>query len=167
MHDGAPPSNQPTRFRFGTVGQALPGWELKLAEDGELFVRSPTVFAGYLKDEEATRAILGDDGWLATGDIASIDDDGFVTITDRKKDILVTAGGKNVAPQNLENELKSSKYVSQALVVGDKRPFVAALITLDPVELAAWANEHGLDAELPSSSRIRPSSRSSRASSTR
>ncbi len=142
-------SNQTTCFRFGTVGQALPGWELKLAEDGELFVRSPTVFAGYLKDEEATRAILGDDGWLATGDVASIDDDGFVTITDRKKDILVTAGGKNVAPQNLENELKSSKYVSQALVVGDKRPFVGALITLDPLELAAWASEHGLDAELP------------------
>ena len=141
-------SNQTTRFRFGTVGQALPGWELKLAEDGELLIRSPTVFAGYLKDEEATRAILGDDGWLATGDIASIDGDGFVTITDRKKDILVTAGGKNVAPQNLENELKSSKYVSQALVVGDKRPFVAALITLDPVELASWAREHGLDAEL-------------------
>jgi long-chain acyl-CoA synthetase len=138
-------ANQTTSFRFGTVGRALPGWELKVADDGELFIRSPTIFAGYYKDAEATRAILGDDGWLATGDIASIDEDGFVTITDRKKDILVTAGGKNVAPQNLENELKSSKYVSQALVVGDRRPFVAALITLDPTELEAWARERGIE----------------------
>jgi long-chain acyl-CoA synthetase len=138
-------ANQTTRFRFGTVGQALPGWELKLAEDSELFIRSPTIFAGYLKDEEATRAILDEDGWLATGDIASIDSDGFVTITDRKKDIIVTAGGKNVAPQNLENELKSSKYVSQALVVGDRRPYVAALVTLDPDELTAWAKTNGMD----------------------
>ena len=117
-------------------------------DDGELFVRSPTVFAGYFKDEAATREILDDAGWLATGDIASIDEDGFVTITDRKKDILVTAGGKNVAPQNLENELKSSKYVSQALVVGDRRPYVAALITLDPVELASWAARCALDGDL-------------------
>ena len=132
-------SNREDSFKFGTVGKALPGWELKLAEDGELLIRSPTVFAGYYKDEEATRAILDDDGWLATGDIATIDEDGFVTITDRKKDILVTAGGKNVAPQNLENELKTSRFVSQALVVGDPAPYVAALITLDPVEIAGWA----------------------------
>jgi long-chain acyl-CoA synthetase len=137
-------ANQTSHYRFGTVGRALPGWELKLAEDGELFVRSPTVFAGYLKDEGATQAILGDDGWLATGDIATIDDDGYVTITDRKKDILVTAGGKNIAPQNLENELKTSQYVSQALVVGDRRPYVAALVTLDPDELANWAGERGI-----------------------
>jgi long-chain acyl-CoA synthetase len=123
--------NRPTRFRFGTVGPALPGTELRLDGDGELLIRSPTVFAGYYKDEEATRAVLDDDGWLRSGDIASIDDDGFVTITDRKKDILVTAGGKNVAPQNLENDLKTHREISQALVVGDKRPFVAALITLD------------------------------------
>ena len=99
--------NRPTRYRLGTVGPALPGTELRLGEDGELFIRSPTVFAGYLKDEAATREILDDDGWLGTGDIAEIDDDGFVTITDRKKDILVTAGGKNVAPANLENDLKA------------------------------------------------------------
>ena len=146
-------SNRDDSFKFGTVGKALPGWELKLAEDGELFIRSPSVFAGYYKDDEATAAILDDDGWLATGDIASIDDDGFVTITDRKKDILVTAGGKNVAPQNLENELKSSRYVSQALVVGDRRPYVAALITLDPVEIAGWAQRHGLDGDLVTLSR--------------
>jgi long-chain acyl-CoA synthetase len=124
--------NQPTRFRFGTVGPALPGVELRVAEDGELLIRSDTVFAGYYHDEAATREVLGEDGWLRSGDIASIDADGFVTITDRKKDLLVTAGGKNVAPQNLENALKTSPLVSQALVVGDRRPYVAALITLAP-----------------------------------
>ncbi len=141
-------SNREESFKFGTVGTALPGWELKLADDGELFIRSPTVFAGYYKEEEATAAILDPEGWLATGDIATIDEDGFVTITDRKKDILVTAGGKNVAPQNLENELKSSRFVSQALVVGDRRPYVAALITLDPVEISTWAVSRGLDGDL-------------------
>ena len=129
--------NRPTRFRFGTVGPALPGVELRLAEDGELLIRSDTIFGGYYRDETATREVLGDDGWLRSGDIASIDADGFVTITDRKKDLLVTAGGKNVAPQNLENALKMSPLVSQALVVGDRRPYVAALITLAPdVDLA-------------------------------
>ena len=91
--------------------------------------------------------MLDDDGWLRTGDIAEIDEDGFVTITDRKKDILVTAGGKNVAPQNLENELKTSKYVSQALVVGDRRPYVAALVTLDEAEMAKWRAGGGEDVE--------------------
>jgi long-chain acyl-CoA synthetase len=124
--------NRIEHFKFGTVGQALPGVELKLAGDGELFMRSPMNFVGYFKDEPATREILSDDGWLRTGDIATIDDEGFVTITDRKKDILVTAGGKNVAPANLENDLKAHKEISQALVVGDKRPYIAALITLDP-----------------------------------
>jgi long-chain acyl-CoA synthetase len=123
------------RFRFGTVGPAIPGIELRFEDDGELLVRSSTVFAGYYKDPEATRAVLGEDGWLRTGDIASIDEDGFVTITDRKKDILVTAGGKNVAPQNIENDLKASKYVSQAVVLGDKKPYIAALITLDEPEV--------------------------------
>ena len=127
--------NRPNRFRFGTVGPALPDVELRLEADGELLIRSPTVFAGYLKDEEATREAVTDDGWLRSGDIAEIDADGFVRITDRKKDILVTAGGKNVAPQNLENELKLSPFVSQALVIGDRRPYVAALITLDAEEI--------------------------------
>jgi long-chain acyl-CoA synthetase len=127
-------TNTHEAFRFGTVGRPLPGTEVRLAEDGELLIRSETVFQGYYKDPEATAAVLRDDGWLLTGDIAEIDDDGFVKITDRKKDIIVTAGGKNVAPQNLENDLKASKYVSQAMVVGDRRPYVAALITLDPEE---------------------------------
>ncbi|MDQ2910743.1 MAG: long-chain fatty acid--CoA ligase [Actinomycetota bacterium] len=124
--------NRPNRFRFGTVGPALPGFEVRAAEDGELLIRSETVFAGYYKDEEATREVLGDDGWLRSGDVGSIDEDGFIRITDRKKDILVTAGGKNVAPQNLENALKMAPIVSQALVVGDRRPYIAALITVDP-----------------------------------
>ena len=96
-----------------------------------MLIRSDTVFAGYYKDEAATREVLSDDGWLYSGDIGSIDDDGFLTITDRKKDILVTAGGKNVSPQNLENALKTSPLISQALVVGDRRPYVAALVTLE------------------------------------
>jgi len=137
--------NLPDHFKFGTVGPPLPGTEVKLAEDGELLMRSETVFAGYLKDEEATREVLDADGWLHTGDIAEIDDEGFITITDRKKDILVTAGGKNVAPQNLENELKASKYVSQSIVVGDRRPYVAALITLDLDEIAKWRAAGGED----------------------
>ena len=140
--------NRPSRFRFGTVGPALPGTELRIADDGEVLIKSPTVFAGYYKDEEATREILGEDGWLRSGDIGELDADGFLSITDRKKDIIVTAGGKNVAPQNLENELKASKFVSQALVVGDKRPYCIALITLDEPELVKWAHARGLKGEL-------------------
>ena len=138
-------TNTHERVRLGTVGQALPGFELKLAEDGELLIRSETVFAGYFKEPEATAAVLSDDGWLRSGDVAEIDEDGFVTITDRKKDILVTAGGKNIAPQNIENDLKASKYVSQALVVGDRRPYAAALVTLDATEIEKWAGEQGIE----------------------
>jgi long-chain acyl-CoA synthetase len=136
--------NRPSAFRFGTVGLPLPGYETRIAEDGELLLRSATIFAGYYRDDDATRATLDDEGWLHTGDIAEIDEDGFVRITDRKKDILVTAGGKNVAPQNLENALKSSRFVSQALVVGDRRPYIAALIALDDAAIRTWAAEHSL-----------------------
>jgi long-chain acyl-CoA synthetase len=140
-------ANRPDAYRFGSVGPPLPGFEVRIAEDGEIEVRSETVFLGYYKDPEATAAVLGEDGWLKTGDIGHLDEDGFLHITDRKKDILVTAGGKNVAPQNIENDLKTSRYVSQALVVGDKRPYVAALVTLDPVEIGRWASEHGVDGD--------------------
>ncbi len=140
--------NTPNAYRYGTVGKALPGFELRLAEDGELLMRSETVFAGYHKEPEATAAILDTQGWLSTGDIASIDEDGFVTITDRKKDILVTAGGKNIAPQNIENDLKASRWISQALVVGDRRPYATALVTLDQAEIEGWASEHGVEPEL-------------------
>ena len=150
--------NRPGRFRFGTVGPALPGFEVRTDEDGELLIRSETVFGGYYKDEPATRQVLGDDGWLRSGDLGSIDEDGFISITDRKKDILVTAGGKNVAPQNLENALKTAPLVSQALVLGDRRPYVSALITVDPsvadglppdeVERRLQAVVDGVNAEL-------------------
>ena len=140
-------TNRPDLYRFGSVGQPLPGFEIRIADDGEIEVRSETVFQGYYKEPDATAAVLGPDGWLKTGDIGMLDEDGFLHITDRKKDILVTAGGKNVAPQNIENDLKTSKYVSQALVVGDARPYVSALVTLDPVEIERWASEHGIDAD--------------------
>jgi long-chain acyl-CoA synthetase len=122
--------NRPTHYRFGTVGPAMPGVELRIADDGEVLIKTSTIFAGYYKDEVATREVLPGDGWLRSGDLGHLDDEGFLTITDRKKDILVTAGGKNVAPQNLENALKTHPVVSQALVVGDRRPYIAALITL-------------------------------------
>ena len=140
-------TNRPDVYRFGSVGQPLPGFEVRIAEDGEIELRSETVFQGYYKDPEATAAVLGEDGWLKTGDIGHLDEDGFLHITDRKKDILVTAGGKNVAPQNIENDLKTSKYVSQALVVGDAKPYVAALLTLDPVEIGRWAEAQGIDGD--------------------
>ena len=128
--------NRPRRFRFGTVGPPMPRFEVETDEEGELLIRSETIFAGYYKDEEATRAVLTPDGWLRSGDVGEIDADGFVKITDRKKDIIVTAGGKNLSPQNIENALKTSRFVSQALVVGDRRPYVTALITLDEGEIA-------------------------------
>jgi long-chain acyl-CoA synthetase len=151
-------TNRPDVYRFGSVGRPLPGCEVRIADDGEIELRSATVFQGYYKDPEATAAVLSPDGWLKTGDIGHVDEDGFLYITDRKKDILVTAGGKNVAPQNIENDLKTSKYVSQALVVGDKRPYVAALITLDPAEVERWAADNGIDgdaATLASDERVR------------
>jgi long-chain acyl-CoA synthetase len=151
-------ANHAGAYRYGTVGKALPGFELRLDEDGELLIRSETVFQGYYRDPEATAAVLTEDGWLRSGDVATIDEEGFVTITDRKKDIIVTAGGKNIAPQNLENDLKASKYVSQALVVGDRRPYPAALITLDQAEVEKWAREHGIQggpAELAGDDRVR------------
>jgi long-chain acyl-CoA synthetase len=129
--------NRPDRYRFGTVGPALPNIEAKTAEDGELLLLGPTIFAGYYKNPEATREVLDEDGWLHTGDIAEIDADGFIRITDRKKDIIVTAGGKKVAPQNLENALRTSKFVSQALAVGDRRPYIVALLALGAAELKA------------------------------
>jgi long-chain acyl-CoA synthetase len=123
--------NDPEDYRFGTVGRAVDGCEIRIDEDGEILVRSDSVFKGYFKDPEATAAAFTEDGFFRTGDGGEIDADGFVKITDRKKDIIITAGGKNIAPQNLENALKASRFVSQALVVGDRRPYVTALITLD------------------------------------
>jgi long-chain acyl-CoA synthetase len=129
--------NDPDEYKFGTVGRAVVGCEVKLDTDGEILVRSDTVFMGYFKEPEATAAVFTPDGFFRTGDVGEIDADGFVKITDRKKDIIITAGGKNIAPQNLENALKASRFVSQALVVGDRRPYVTALLTLDWDEVNA------------------------------
>jgi long-chain acyl-CoA synthetase len=123
--------NPPADFRFGTVGRALPGIELRIDSDGEVLIKGPNVFSGYYGNPEATAEILTEDGWLRSGDIGAIDDDGYLTITDRKKDIIVTAGGKNISPQLIENALKASPYVSQALVIGDNKPYLVALITVD------------------------------------
>jgi long-chain acyl-CoA synthetase len=142
----------PHAYRLGTVGRALPGVELRLAGDGELLVRGPNVFAGYHGDPEGTAAVL-QDGWLATGDLAEIDEDGFLTITGRKKDIIITAGGKNLAPANLENDLKQSRWISQAVMYGDRRPYPVALVTLDEEQVAPWAREQGLPEDLAALSR--------------
>ncbi len=129
-------ANPQGRLKFGTVGPPLPGVDVKIAEDGEILVRGPNVFLGYFKQPQATAETVVD-GWLLTGDIGEFDDEGYLRITDRKKDIIVTAGGKNVAPQNIENLLKPQRGVSQVVVVGDKRKFLSALITLDLEEMAA------------------------------
>jgi long-chain acyl-CoA synthetase len=116
---------------------------VKIAEDGEILVKGPNVFQGYYKNEEATRETIVN-GWLHTGDLGAIDEDGFIRITGRKKDIIITAGGKNITPANLETEIKQHPLVSQCVVVGDRRPYLVALVTLDPEEAAAYAQEHGL-----------------------
>ena len=133
-------------FRFGSVGKPLPGQEVRIADDGEILLRGPNIFQGYYRNEDATRETL-DDGWLHTGDLGSIDDDGFLFVTGRKKDIIITAGGKNITPANLENGIKQSRWVSQAVVVGDRRPYLVALVTLDPEEVPKFAEENGIDAE--------------------
>ena len=140
--------NRIERFKFGSVGQAQPGVEIKIAPDGEILARGANIAQGYFKKPEATAEVFRADGWFATGDIGRIDEDGFLFITDRKKDLIVTAGGMNIAPQNIENDLKTSKWVSQALVVGDRKPYVGALITLDEPEIQKWAEEQGIDGDL-------------------
>ncbi|MEX2449199.1 MAG: long-chain fatty acid--CoA ligase [Solirubrobacterales bacterium] len=130
-------------FKIGTIGKPFPGCEVKIAEDGEILVKGPNVFQGYYKNEEATRETIVD-GWLHTGDLGSIDPDGFIRITGRKKDIIITAGGKNITPANLENEIKQHQLISQCVVVGDRRPYLVALVTLDPEEAVAYAKEQNL-----------------------
>jgi len=133
----------PNDYRTGKCGLVLPGTELKLAEDGEICMRGKHVFKGYLKDPESTKNALDVDGWLHSGDIGTIDKDGFIQITDRKKDLLITAGGENIAPQVLEGHLKGIPVVAQAVVVGDRRKYLAALLTLDPEKITSEAHVAG------------------------
>jgi long-chain acyl-CoA synthetase len=135
--------NRPEKYAFGTVGVPVPGLEVKIAEDGEILIRGGSVMKEYYGKPEATREVIDADGWFHTGDIGVIDD-GIVKITDRKKDIIVNAGGKNIAPQNLENALKATPYISQVMVHGDKRPYLVALITLNEENVAKWARDNGV-----------------------
>jgi long-chain acyl-CoA synthetase len=135
--------NTPDALKIGTVGRPLPGTAVRVADDGELLVRGGQVFGGYWNDPEATAAVLEADGWFHTGDVGEIDDEGFVKVTGRKKEILVTAGGKNVAPAPLEDRLRAHPLVSQALVVGDGQPFIGALVTVDTETFPQWAEQHG------------------------
>ena len=147
--------NTPEEFRFGSVGKPFRGVEVTIAEDGEILLRGDNIFAGYFKNEAATNEALVD-GWLHTGDLGRTDEDGFLYITGRKKDIIITAGGKNITPANLENDIKQSRWVSQCVVVGDRRPYLVALITLDPEEIPSFAQEHGLDPKgVPGSDEMR------------
>ncbi len=135
--------NQPEKFRYGTVGPAVPGVEVKIAEDEEILVRGPNVFLGYYKDEEATNETLKD-GWLHSGDLGKFED-GFLRIIGRKKEIIITAGGKNVTPKNLEAALKNHELINEAVVIGDRRKFLSAVVTLDPDASPAWAEANGAD----------------------
>ncbi len=135
--------NLPNAQKVGTVGRPIPGTAVRVADDGELLFRGGQVFSGYWHNDEATAEVLEPDGWFHTGDVGEVDDEGFVRITGRKKEILVTAGGKNVAPAVLEDRLRAHPLVSQCMVVGDRRPFIAALVTIDPESFAAWAEDHG------------------------
>jgi long-chain acyl-CoA synthetase len=137
--------NTTQRLRFGTVGPALPGTEVAIAPDGEILMRGPHVFAGYHRDPEATRATMTDDGWLRSGDLGTVDADGFLRVTGRKKDLIITSSGKNITPANLEASLADGRWISQAVVYGDNKPYIVALVTLDPEEAPALAARCGID----------------------
>lgn len=145
--------NREARYRLGTVGVPLRSVEARIGADGEVLLRGPSRMVGYFRDEEATRAAIDADGWLHTGDIGRIDADGFLTIVDRKKDVIVTAGGSNVAPHAIEKMLAGSPWISHAVVFGDGKPYLVALVTLDEVACRRWASERKRPADLPSLAR--------------
>jgi long-chain acyl-CoA synthetase len=134
---------RPGDHRFGSVGRAHPGVEIRIAEDGEILLKGANIFRGYYKSDDASFGAVMD-GWLHTGDVGRLDEDGFLFITGRKKDIIITAGGKNLTPANLESDLKQTRYVSQAVMHGDRRPFPTMLITLDEEEIVPWAQRRGI-----------------------
>jgi long-chain acyl-CoA synthetase len=151
--------SSPDDFKVGTIGKPFPGCEVKIADDGEILVKGPNVFQGYHKNPEATAETIVN-GWLHTGDIGEVDSDGFIKITGRKKDIIITAGGKNITPANLEAEIKQHPLVSQCVVVGDRRPYLVALVTLDPEEAVKYAQENNLSedpSQLASNSDVKAS----------
>jgi long-chain acyl-CoA synthetase len=141
--------NTIAEHKFGTVGRPLPGCEVKIADDGEILMRGPNVFKGYYDNEKATAETLSADGWLHSGDLGELDADGYLSITGRKKDLIITSSGKNISPSNIENALKLCRWISQAIVYGDRRPYLTALLTLDPDEAAALAEKVGAASKDP------------------
>lgn len=139
--------NPPSKVKIGTVGRPIPGASARIAEDGEIWLKGPNVFRGYWNNPTETAAVF-EDGWFKTGDIGSIDEDGYLRITGRKKELIVTAGGKNVAPAVLEDRLRAHPLVSQVMVVGDNRPYIAALVTIDPEEYPKWCEANGVEGPL-------------------
>jgi len=135
--------NLPSRQRIGSVGRPIPGCTIRIGQDGEVLIKGGNVFAGYWHNDEATREVFDGDGWFHSGDLGELDDDGYLTITGRKKDILITSSGKNVAPAVLEDRLRAHWLVSQCVVVGDQRPFVGALVTIDTEAFGPWKAEAG------------------------
>jgi len=145
---GAGTCNPPERIKIGTIGPPAPGVEIKLAEDGEIMIRGPVVMKGYRNLPEKTAEAFTEDGFLLTGDIGVFDDDGYLRIVDRKKELIITAQGKNLSPANIEARLKQIPLVSQAVAIGDRRKYISALLTLDPDAAKSWAQRNGVEGDL-------------------
>jgi long-chain acyl-CoA synthetase len=143
---GAFTANTPDEFKLGTVGRPVAGMEVKIAEDGEILARGPHNTPGYLGLPDLTDALIDDDGWLHTGDIGSVDEDGFLSVLDRKKELIITSGGENISPAAIESMLVAHPLIGQALSYGDRRPYVVALLTLDGDVAPAWARGRGIEA---------------------
>ncbi len=147
--DNGPTSWNPIdAVKIGSVGKPMPGVEVKIAADGEILVKGPNVSPGYYKNEEATRELIDSDGWMHSGDVGELDEHNYLKITDRKKDLIITAGGKNIAPQELENRIKFHDLISQVVVIGDRRPFLTALVTLDEEKAPSWGASSGIEGGL-------------------